>query len=682
MAISKMKKLTLAVVNNLRDQLLIDLQALGAVHVSSLVHNEYQENSENSQKSWFNGLDEVAVDFSLIDDQRKELSNAISRITELCDVMPPSFEITSSDTIQNISHKYNLIDLTQQLHNLDRQTKDSETTISSLTTELDVLERWQPFVDNMDPIHGTSKVVRGVVGHISEIASLNMINSLNEKTDLVDVIVCWVKDKEAYCYIVADVTVWDEVNSILRDYAFNTIQITKRTGDLNYIVSSLNKELLQAKSQYDKALQEWETYSHKIKDLAILHDDLEMQIQRHKAESLALSTNQVSFYQAWVPEDLMPKVEAILSIHQKSIDVKIEDPSEEEYSSVPVLLKNNIITKPFSALTTMYGTPMYGATVDPTPHLSIFYFIYYGICLGDALYGAVLGLFSSWMMFKNRANASMSNFYALLAWSGLSATIAGVLFGSYAGDLFSKYIPVPALVDLRFVFSDGSGFFDKPLFVLFVSLLLGAIQLWYGYFIKFIVSLKNNGIEAFFNELPWLILLAGFFGWAVFAWIASLAGLTLVDQNTINVFFLLMKIGAGLVILNNVRMGFQKGFVSGIVGPLAGAWELYGISGYLSNLLSYARLLALGLSSGIIANVFNDLGYGIINNLNGISPILSIFGIALLVFLHIFNLVLGGFGAFVHALRLQFVEFFGLFIEGGGKDFTPLIRKGTHYTVK
>ncbi len=285
------------------------------------------------------------------------------------------------------------------------------------------------------------------------------------------------------------------------------------------------------------------------------------------------------------------------------------------------------------------------------------------------------------LMFRNRANAGSANFYALLAWSGAASIAGGIFFGSYAGDLFSEYIKVPFLTNLAFKYRDGMSFYDKPLTVLFVSMLLGAIQLWYGHVLKFITLLKTNMMQAITDELPWLLLLAGFFGWAVLEWIAGLAGLHFKQFNSRD-FFILMWAGALLILARTTVFGFKKGFIQGITGPLTGAWELYGISSYLSNLLSYARLLALGLSSGIIANVFNQLGFDMIRALHGISPVLVIFGVAALLLLHAFSLILGGFGAFVHALRLQFVEFFGQFLEGGGKEFTPLSRKGSHYTVK
>ncbi|MDK2818342.1 MAG: V-type ATP synthase subunit I [Spirochaetota bacterium] len=681
MAISKMKKLTLAIVDSVRDQLLKELQALGAVHIDSL--KVETSNEENIRvEAWTEGLGTISSDISALEDQRKELASAINRIKELFSINAPEFEVTSSDVIQKTIAKYDILQLAEQLKVLDRRTRENDTIVATLNLELQQVQAWSSGVDEMSPIHGTSSVLKGVVGQIPESSFDAFYTTITDSLDLADVVSCWVQDKEVYCYVVSNPSVWEEVNNILKGFPFNTLQITRRTGLLEDIISALKSEILSAQQKHDIAIKEWEYFSTKLNHLTLLHDSLEMDIQQLKASSFALATEKVNFFRAWVPEDYMPKVEAILSIHEKYIDVTIEDPSEEEYSEVPVLLKNNALTRPFAALTSMYGTPMYGHTVDPTPHLSIFYFIFYGICLGDALYGVLLAGYSVFMMFKNRANQSMSNFFALLAWSGLSAMIAGIIFGSYAGDLFSKYIPIPLLTDLRFTFNDGSSFFDKPLFVLFVSLFLGAIQLWYGYWIKFFVSLKNKGVEAFFQEMPWIILLGGFFGWAVFSWIGGMAGLTLVSAETVNLFFLAMKIGAGLIILNNIRMGFQKSVVGGIIGPLAGAWELYSISGYLSNLLSYARLLALGLSSGIIANVFNQLGYGVIEGLSSITPFLGIFGVIMLIFLHLFNLVLGGFGAFVHALRLQFVEFFGQFIEGGGKDFSPLICKGTHYTIK
>ncbi|MGL4366909.1 MAG: V-type ATP synthase subunit I [Brevinemataceae bacterium] len=681
MAIVKMKKLTIVVSDSVSSSLLNELQMLDSVHIDVL-NSQASEEGGYVSDVWAADLKDVPMEYSNLEENKKELAAALHNIEEITQVKIPKFEVTSVDTLEKIRQKYDFDQVARDLKELDKKTKHSASMLEVLNNELESVERWSSVVPDFDPLFDKDPFLKGVVGHVSDSVFEIFKSDIIQETELSEVLPAWVEEGEVYCYVVAHREVWDKVLSVIKNHPFNTLSVTKRSGKTDQMIEDLKREIEQLNKNYSEAVSKWKTYAENISDLTLIHDILEMDAQLQKASAMALQTDTVQFFRAWVPENFMPKVEAILSIYNKSIDVTIENPIEEEYDQVPVFLSNNSLTKPFAVLTNMYGTPMYGTTVDPTPHLSIFYFIYYGMCLGDALYGALMVLFSSFMVLKNRANHSLVAFYSLLIWSGFSAVIAGVLFGSYAGNLFTDYIPIPALQDLSFRFADGSSFFDKPLVVLFVSLFLGALQLWYGYWIKFIVSLKNNGINALFDDFPWIILLTGFFGWAVFSWIAGMAGLELVSEQQVSLFFVLMKVGAGLIILNSMRKGFQKGFVSGILGPLAGAWELYGISGYLSNLLSYARLLALGLSSGIIANVFNQLCFDMINGLSSINPILSIFGILMLFVLHLFNLVLGGFGAFVHALRLQFVEFFGQFMQGGGKDYKPLARQGSHYTVK
>ncbi|MGL4387906.1 MAG: V-type ATP synthase subunit I, partial [Brevinema sp.] len=593
MAIIKMKKITLAVSDSVKDSILDELQLVGVAHIDHL-NVQGVDGEVAPQDEWAIELNTIVDQSAVFEDYRKEISNVISKIQEFYKKSAPSFEVTSIEKINSLHLSYDIPTLVADLKTLDHTMKESDSHRQILEQELSEVKKWVSLIDNFDPIHDKDPCIIGVAGHIEESLFENFKQEIFVQTPYADVI-SRIEDKEVYCYVVASKEVWDTVTTVIKNHPFHTQLITRRSGNTEVIIDHINADLNQTLKKYQTALEQLKEYSDKIYDLALLHDILEMNIQQKKLIAKGLVSESVYFFRMWIPEHLLPKVLALLSVYEKSIDITVQDPIEAEYDEVPVYIENNNLTKPFSALTNMYGTPKYGATVDPTPHLSVFYFIYYGICLGDALYGALLGIFSSFMMFKNRANQSASNFYALLAWSGLSAVIAGFFIGSYAGDLFNKYIPVPFLTNLSFTFSDGASFFDKPLFVLFVSLLLGAFQLWYGQILKFIVALRGNKLEASFDNLPWLILLTGFFGWAVFDWIAGLAGLSILSSEMTSYMFTLIKIGAGLVIINAMRKGFQKSIVAGFVGPLAGAWELYGISGFLSNLLSYARLLALGL---------------------------------------------------------------------------------------
>ncbi len=191
MAISKMKKLTFAVVSSLRDKLLAELQKLDAVQIDSVEEEG-------------GGLDTVAIDVSELEDQKKDLATAISRIEDLFSVKIPAFEVTTSEAIQKVQEKYNLKELTEKLDSLDRQTKDNEMRIQNASQELDQIKRWSSVVDDMGPLNGTNPYVRAVLGYISESAYSNMAASINDVTDLAAVLSAWVQDKEVYCCVVAE----------------------------------------------------------------------------------------------------------------------------------------------------------------------------------------------------------------------------------------------------------------------------------------------------------------------------------------------------------------------------------------------------------------------------------------------------------------------------------------------
>jgi len=212
-----------------------------------------------------------------------------------------------------------------------------------------------------------------------------------------------------------------------------------------------------------------------------------------------------------------------------------------------------------------------------------------------------------------------------------------------------------------------------------LALILGAIQLIYGLFLNMFIQMKTEVIPALWDNLSWIIFLFGFFGWAVLVWLAGLAGIPTLGPVGVQIAVYLMIGGAGLIVLNGVRKA-KKTIGAKIAGFLGGLYDLYGATGYISNLLSYARLLALGLATGVIASVFNYLGFMVLGD--SPNPFTAIIMVVILIFGHVFNLVLSAFGAFVHSLRLQFVEFFSRFIRSGGKDYEPLREEGVYNQVE
>jgi V-type ATPase 116kDa subunit family. len=223
----------------------------------------------------------------------------------------------------------------------------------------------------------------------------------------------------------------------------------------------------------------------------------------------------------------------------------------------------------------------------------------------------------------------------LLLLCGISSAIWGALFGGWFGDMFG----IPAL---------WFNPLNDPMTMLVFSLALGVIQIFTGLGMKAYINIKNGHIiDAIFDQGFWLIFLTGL--------------LMLAIPNFMKVATVVALIGAlGLVLTQGrSKRGVIMKFLSGLV-------SLYGLSGYLSDVLSYSRLLALCLSGSVIAMVMNTLA-----RMLGGGVLGFILGLIILIVGHVFNLAISGLGCYVHSSRLQYVEFYGKFYEGGGKPFSP-----------
>ena len=355
MAIAKMKKLTIAVSTDLKDTLIDELQASGAVHIDFLDATPTEENPARDE--WAKDLSPVTANISSNEEVRRELALAINRMKELTNAKVPAFEVTSPETIEDLLKKHDPAKVAAHFRALDRETRDSEALIAVLKNEYAVIKRWASVVEDFDPIQQKSSVLRGVVGQISESSLEDFKSALAKATPLSDVIVVYTQDKEAFCYVIAAVEAWDKVNAVLKEKPFNTLQLTRRSGNTKEILDTLESEIEVAVDRHNKAIAEWADYADKIDAITLIHDAIEMDLQKQKAHSMAMASDSVTFFRAWVPEDSLPKVSAQLSKH-KTLEDLVEDPTEDEYETVPVSLKNNGLTRPFAALTTMYGTPM------------------------------------------------------------------------------------------------------------------------------------------------------------------------------------------------------------------------------------------------------------------------------------------------------------------------------------
>lgn len=349
----------------------------------------------------------------------------------------------------------------------------------------------------------------------------------------------------------------------------------------------------------------------------------------------------------WCPQRQVERIRQALYAISPAVELLVEDPEPED--RVPVRLENPGWLQPFEVITGIYGYPRYGA-LDPTPLLAPFFLVFFGLALSDAGYGIILTFLSVLAMRKLDLPKGSTKLLRLLAYAGVSTVVFGALTGGWFGDLFDL-LPIPALRQARAALMVLDPL-QQPMTMLFVSLALGIGQIWFGLFIKLWALLARGArADALWETGPWLFLLPSLVlmavapagAWREYAQNASLAGALW------------------------VMAGASRKQPKWHLKPATGLWALYGITGYFADTLSYSRLLALGLATGVIASAINQIA-----RLGGAIPVVGTVAFAAIMLAgHAFNLVMNVLGSFIHSGRLQFVEFFSKFFEEGGVGFRP-----------
>ena len=389
-----------------------------------------------------------------------------------------------------------------------------------------------------------------------------------------------------------------------------------------------------------------------LKGLESSRDDLQRAVdrstvdQRREESAVRLLDTQTAFYlEGWVPQDgweALPK-----ALERYPCAFELSDPEPEDYEKVPVKLKNNWFTKPLNMVTEMYVYPAYDG-LDPNPYMAPFFILFFGLMMADMAYGLLM-LLGGWFLLKKlHAKGTMGHMGGLLVLCGVSTLIFGALTGGFLGDFIpqlAKLINPESNVQLPYLFTP----LTDTLAILVGSLALGVIQIITGMAISVVYKCRNGEwVDALWNEITWWIVLAG-------------AALAILGIGNVAGYPVVLYVGLAMLVYGSTRNAKGFGKVTALIGAVYN-----GVSGYFSDILSYARLMALMLAGAVIAQVFNTLG-SVTGNVVGFV-VISLIGNAL-------NLALNLLGCYVHDLRLQCLEFFGRFYKEGGRPFAPMAYK-------
>ena len=438
----------------------------------------------------------------------------------------------------------------------------------------------------------------------------------------------------------------EAVGQVLRSFGFERVSFEGMSGQAEENIAGLQKRLEETEREQEQETAALKELGAKREQLKLYYDRLTQEIEAEEAKGKLLMSEQVFLLEGWVLAEAEPELEKLLQ--SRCCAWETAEPGPED--DVPVKLKNNRITSPLNMVTEMYSLPQY-RNVDPNPLIAFWFCAFFGIMYADTGYGLVLLLLGLILGPKIKKPGMMKHMTGLLVECGIATFIFGWLFGSFFGDAL-RYIPnfFGATLDLTKLplwgIKDPSA---DPMWFMYASLVVGGLHLLAGMLIKAYILIRDgHPFAALFDVGSWLLLFAGIgVGALTGTWWVALAG-------------------ALALVLTQGRDRPT------IIGKAVGGFKsLYDITSWLGDILSYTRLMALMLAGSVIAQVFNMLanmaGSAFSSKLVGLILFLIIFVVT-----QLFNMAINIIGTFVHAARLQYLEFFGKFYEDGGKPFKPL----------
>jgi V/A-type H+-transporting ATPase subunit I len=652
MAVFKIKKVNLFIYSELKENIIEELQQAGCVQIKNvtvkLEKSDLLNYKEANTLETDSALSEVkyCIDFlyNYKDNTRKFNKSSISWLKG----------VHNYNKLEFLSKQFNYKNIYKKCKELDgilMELKNRENYIKDIKDQLIECKTLNIKIQDLEETKNT-KIIVGFLNSKDFICCLEEIKKIGKE---IEINKFDENEKRSKLMIISILKHNLFIKNILDKYNFEYFKFpSELKGTPLEEIKNIDEELNNISKKREKISEESKKLSKDNLSLYINFDHLFISKSRKDIEKNFKQTKNVLILEGWILEKDIDLLKKRLLKKYQEIELFFSDPKEDE--NIPIALNNNKIIKPFEIITELYGIPKY-KEFDPTPLLMPFFFIFFGMCLSDAGYGLIMmGLFY-FASKKIKAEGRAKKFFNLLILGGFSSFIAGALMGSWLGNTLD-FLP-PQMIFIRNFLLNRITLIDpvnNPIPILIFSLILGLIQIYTGIIIKFMGNIKDKKLtDGLMDQGSWLLLFTG-----------------IIMLGIVNIFSLsklIALLSKGMIAGGALSVIFTQGRVNKniIKRVLAGIYALYGIVGYLTDVLSYSRLFALCLATGIIAVVINNFAL-----LTKDIPYVG-FIFVILIYLggHLFNIIISIMSAFIHSARLQYVEFFTKFYQGGGTAFIP-----------
>jgi len=459
----------------------------------------------------------------------------------------------------------------------------------------------------------------------------------------------------------------ETVIPILKKHEFQETLLPEVDLSPGELLAQIAKELEETGTKEKELKREAFSFLRNKPQLMVLYDYYSNLQKKEGVGDFLAGTSNSFLLSGWIQGSKAGQIKEALEEKYPEIEITISPPRKGE--KVPVVLENTRAVQPFEVVTDLYGRPVYGS-IDPTPYLAPFFALFFGLCLTDAGYGIVLVALSWLALKKLKMGPTGRRFFRLVGYGGLAAIFWGTVTGGWFGNIIDR---LPEGFNFLKSIKGAVVVFDpikNSVIFLGLAVALGFIQVWTGVTIRLLREIRDKDWHnALFREISAL---------AIQVSLPLLIAIYLF--KVLPPVRVLAIISVGLFSVGSLAIFYNQWTTNkGILFKLFWCWfGWYGVvtGNSLADILSYLRLFALGLTTGLLASAINEIS----SLISGIPYVGLVLAVVLFVPAHLFNMAMNSFGGYVHTSRLQYLEFFMKFFQGGGEPFRPFAEE-RRYTV-